>query len=322
MEVMNEASSDDGLRADGETEVSAGLVQDPSLAVEGEFRLADGRCLAFCQYGALDGDPVFFFHGWPGSRLDFAPNATAAAESGVRVIAVDRPGIGRSDPQPRRSVLDWPADVAALADSLCLDRFAVLGFSFGGPYARACAYALPERVIRVGLVACLAPVDDPAAKRGMPAATRYGLGAARLSPLLARPMVWLTAHQARMGKMIGQLSKSMSAPDGAVLVRDDVADGPGRSLAECFRQGVGAATWDGVAVARGEGFRLEDIRPEVLIWHGELDRNDPVAMARLQERRLPDVRARYYDSEGHLIFFSRIAEILSDLASGRTTDER
>jgi pimeloyl-ACP methyl ester carboxylesterase len=72
--------------------------------------------------------------------------------------------------------------------------------------------------------------------------------------------------------------------------------------------------WDGVTVARGEGFRLEDIQPEVLIWHGEQDRNDPVAMARAQEQRLPHVKARYYGSDGHLIFFSRIQEILPALA--------
>ena len=145
---------------------------------------------------------MFFFHGWPGSRLDFGPNDAAAVAAGVRVIAVDRPGIGGSDPQRGRTVLDWPADVAALADALRLDQFAVFGFSFGGPFARACAYALPERVTRAGLVSCLAPVDDPSVKRGMPAATRYGLSAARLSPLLARPMVWFTARQARAGQMI------------------------------------------------------------------------------------------------------------------------
>jgi pimeloyl-ACP methyl ester carboxylesterase len=201
-----------------------------------------------------------------------------------------------------------------LADSLGVERFAVLGFSFGGPHARACAYALTERVTRAGLVSCLGPVDDPNAKRGMPAPTRYGLAAARISPLLARPMVSLTARQARSGKMIDQLSESMSPPDAEVLKREDVRDGLGRSLAECFRQGTGPATWDGVAVARGEGFRLEDIRAEVVIWHGERDRNDPVAMARAQERRLLHVRAVYYPADGHLIFFSRISEILSQLA--------
>jgi pimeloyl-ACP methyl ester carboxylesterase len=110
------------------------------------------------------------------------------------VIAVDRPGIGGSDPQPGRRVLDWPTDVAELADSLGLERFAVLGVSFGGPYVRACAYALPRRTIRGGLVSCIGPIDDPDAKRGMPPSTRYGLAAARISPWLARPMVGFTAR--------------------------------------------------------------------------------------------------------------------------------
>jgi pimeloyl-ACP methyl ester carboxylesterase len=147
----------------------------------------------------------------------------------------------------------------------------------------------------------------------MPAPTRYGLAAASVSPLLARPMVAFTARQALGGKMIDQLGKSMSPPDAEVLRRQDVRDGLGRSLAESFRQGIGPATWDGVAVARGEGFRLEQIRTEVAIWHGEKDRNDPVAMARAQQRRLPHVRAVYYPDDGHLIFFSRMHEILPEL---------
>jgi hypothetical protein len=102
-------------------------------SLENAIELPDGRRLAYCECGARDGAPVFFFHGWPGSRLDFAPNDATAAAAGVRVIAVDRPGIGGSAPQGGRKVLDWPTDVAALADSLALDRFAVLGFSFGGP---------------------------------------------------------------------------------------------------------------------------------------------------------------------------------------------
>ena len=194
-----------------------------------EIRLGDGRRLAFCEFGTVDGAPAFFFHGWPGSRLDFAPNHDAAVDAGVRVIAVDRPGIGGSDPQPGRRVLDWPTDVAELADSLGVERFAVLGFSFGGPYLRACAYALPDRITRAGLVSCLGPIDDPDAKRGMPPATRYGLTAARVSPWLARPMVWFTARQALAGKMIDRLSKSMPPSDAEVLRRRDVREGPSRS---------------------------------------------------------------------------------------------
>jgi len=107
---------------------------------DGSVSCADGRALVFREYGAPDGAPVLYFHGWPGSRLDFAANDAIAASAGVRVIAVDRPGMRGSDFQRSRRVLDWPADVASLADALGLDRFAVLGFSFGGPYARACGY--------------------------------------------------------------------------------------------------------------------------------------------------------------------------------------
>jgi pimeloyl-ACP methyl ester carboxylesterase len=288
------------------------LVMTSSSGTDG-LRLRDGRRLAYREYGAPDGAPVLFFHGWPGSRLDFAPNDAAAGDAGARVIAVDRPGIGGSDQRPGRKVLDWPEDVAQLADALEIEQFSVLGFSLGGPYARACAYALAQRVTRAGLISCLGPVDHRGSRRRMPAPTRHGLAAARIAPLLARPMVWFTARQARGGRMIDQLFKSMSAPDAEVLRRQDVRDGLSRSLAESFRQGTAAATWDGVAVARGEGFPLEDVRAQVVIWHGERDRNDPVAMARVQERRLPRVRAVYYPGEGHLIFFSRIAEILPDL---------
>jgi hypothetical protein len=124
---------------------------------------------------------------------------------------------------------------------------------------RACAYAQPERVARAGLASSLGPTNDPTAKPGMPAPTRYGLAAARVSPLLARPMVAVTARQARDGKMIDRPSTSMAPPDAELVLRHDVRDGLGRSLAESFRQGTGPATWDGLAVARGEGFRLEEI---------------------------------------------------------------
>jgi pimeloyl-ACP methyl ester carboxylesterase len=171
------------------------LVMTSSSGTDG-LRLRDGRRLAYREYGAPDGAPVLFFHGWPGSRLDFAPNDAAAADAGVRVIAGDRPGIGRSDPQAGRRVLDWPKDVAELADALAIEQFAVLSFSFGGPYTRACAYALPHRVTRAGLISCLGPVDEPNARRRMPAGTRYGLAAARISPLLARPMA---VHNTNLG---------------------------------------------------------------------------------------------------------------------------
>ena len=69
----------------------------------------------------------------------------AANRLGLRVIALDRPGIGYSDPRTGDRLLDWPADVAEVADQLGIERFAVQGMSAGGPYALACAHLLGPR---------------------------------------------------------------------------------------------------------------------------------------------------------------------------------
>ena len=114
-------------------------------ARDSSIQLADGRTLAYAEWGGLGGRPVFYFHGMPSSRL-FIPDPDAAVDEHVRVIAPDRPGMGGSDPQPGHVVADWPADVVELADSLGLDRFSVVGWSAGAPYAFACAALIPERL--------------------------------------------------------------------------------------------------------------------------------------------------------------------------------
>lgn len=145
------------------------------------IRLGNGRTLAFCEFGDPKGTPVFVFHGGVGSRGFGLLFEEAAADLGVRIISPDRPGYGRSDPQPDRTLLDWPADVSALGDSLGLDAFCLLGVSGGGPWAAACAFALPDRLRSVGLAS---PVGPPAAPRSI------GI---RLIARLARHLPWLAS---------------------------------------------------------------------------------------------------------------------------------
>src|SRR6266536_1812907 len=109
-------------------------------------RPARSLSLAYTHYGDPNGQPVMYFHGWPGSRLEAELVSGEARTAGALVIAVDRPGMGGSDFQRGRRLLDWADDVVALADALQLERFAVLGVSGGGPYALACAHAIPQRV--------------------------------------------------------------------------------------------------------------------------------------------------------------------------------
>ncbi len=84
-----------------------------------------------------------------------------AAQCGGRLIAVDRPGYGQSDPRSDRTLLSWADDIVGLTDSLKINRFSIIGFSAGTPYTLACAHSLPSRVGNIALVAALAPCVRP-----------------------------------------------------------------------------------------------------------------------------------------------------------------
>ena len=131
------------------------------------IKLPDGRQLGYAEYGVPTGSPVLFFHGAPGSRHIHADMANISTRHGIRLIAVERPGYGLSDLQTKRTLLDWPDDIAALTDMLGLQRFAIIGFSMGSAYALACAYKLSNRVTKIALAGALAPQDVPGVMEGM-----------------------------------------------------------------------------------------------------------------------------------------------------------
>lgn len=120
---------------------------------EDQLQLPDGRILGYRKYGVTDGRPLFYFHGTPGSGIEFELFAgeAGARRHGHRIVVPDRPGMGHSTFLAGRTTSDWPADLAALAKHLEIGRFGVLVYSGGAPYAVATALALPDRVTLMGL---------------------------------------------------------------------------------------------------------------------------------------------------------------------------
>jgi len=156
--------------------------------------LPDGRLLAYAQHGDLNGKPVFFFHGTPSSRFLRHPDDVLTSSLGIRLITIDRPGFGLSDSYPNRKLLDWPDDVAAVADVLGIERFAISGLSGGGPYAAACAYKIPHRVTMAGIICGVGPTDLPEHVALMYPIRRLGVRLARSAPWLLRPLIWATQN--------------------------------------------------------------------------------------------------------------------------------
>lgn len=117
----------------------------------------DGRSLSYQIYGDTDGRHLcFWFHGTPSCRLEAAGLDAAVLEDlSIKVVAVDRPGYGQSDPHPDRSYASLADDVAQIADQFGVQHFYVAGMSGGGPYALATLSYLPQRV-KAAIVNCAA----------------------------------------------------------------------------------------------------------------------------------------------------------------------
>ena len=130
-------------------------------------KLSDGRSLSFARFGDPSGKPVFYFHGFPGSRLEPQSNHDAFLKAGIQLLALDRPGIGHSTRKNKRKLLDWPDDLVEIAKILKLEKFSILGVSGGGPYALACARAIPGYLNKVTVACGPGPMDAPNATSGM-----------------------------------------------------------------------------------------------------------------------------------------------------------
>ena len=201
------------------------------------IRLSDGRRLGYAEYGDPEGWPLMFFHGTPGSRIMARFAGPKARELGVRLIAPDRPGFGRSDFQPHRRLLDWPRDVEELADALNLEKFSVAGVSGGGPYVAACAWKMGERLINAGMVSGLAPEDQT--RRGLSYGQRLTATIMRQIKLV-NPMLQLLAWGARRRPEIIIKAMSLMAfgEDRKILAKPEVQITQIDSVVEAFRRGI------------------------------------------------------------------------------------
>lgn len=279
------------------------------------IKLKDGRKLGYAEYGDPNGKPLFYFHGWPGSRLSWGSELDAVANKlHLRIIAPDRPGLGLSDFQKNRTILDWLDDVIELADFLKLKKFSVTGSSGGGPYVLACAYKIPSRIVKIGTVAGLGPLDHLDDITGLSFwQKKYFEVVIRFIDLVGIQLylskIFLTYFPNVAGRV--QLALWWKAPsDQKVFQKKNALEDFRKTDLEALRQGVRGAARDAKLDYRPWGFDLKDIKKEVYLWHGELDVNMPEAVARHVARGLPNCRATFYPNDGHALLATHGEEIL------------
>ena len=263
-----------------------------------QISLQDGRALGYAEFGPPDGFPVFYFHGFPSSRLDWqlVSEDSLLQDVNVRIIAPDRPGYGLSDFLNGRKLFDWPDDVLELANTLQIYRFGVLGISGGGPYAAACASKIRDRLTKSGIVCGMGPSEAPGMKDG---------GSWKLpgTPALIRRVILLLTSmgiQRDPDQFISQSKETFAVPDQQLLDQPEMAAFFLAGMREALREGIKGANHEAALYTRPWGFNLQDIQTGVHLWHGAQDLNVPISVGRYVSETIQNCEAKFYENEGHL----------------------
>jgi pimeloyl-ACP methyl ester carboxylesterase len=283
---------------------------------EGQFHLSCGRRLGYAEYGNPSGPVVLWFHGTPGGRRQFPLLGRRAAEKlGLRVVLVERPGSGLSDPHAYDAVVDWATDMCQVADVLGAERLGVVGLSGGGPYALCCggATTFASRVAAIAVLGSVTPSVGPDAT-----ATGIIDVARRLAPILSglrQPLAAVAAGLVVPVIPLGHYAYRAFAsgmPEGdqrvfadpemeAMFIDDIVVVAKGR-----FQ----AVVDDARLFGRDWGFRLAEVKVPVRWWHGDADPFVPLDAARAAAAQLPDAELVVRHGESHLGGFATAEEIL------------
>ena len=289
-------------------------VVDPSS--DQAHELPDGRSLAWCDYGTPDGVPVFYFHGIPGSRIDGRVTAEAIAAAGLRLIALDRPGFGSSSPVPRkRTYAGWADDVENLAGALGIDRFAILAYSAGGPYALAAANSLAHCVTRLAIVSGVAPSEMPDYRKAVCPTDRTMTLLALRAPWLARLLMGRALKQARQdperfGKSV---DRDFRAPADQELLDNGFRSLIPELFLEAGRDGPAGIVEDFAVWARPSGMTLGNVSTPLHLWHGEDDLTVSVSHSRWIASQIRSADLTVWPGVGHLHTPERWAEVYASL---------
>jgi pimeloyl-ACP methyl ester carboxylesterase len=286
-------------------------------ALEGTVAVRDDRRLSFAEYGSRRGPAIVWMHGTPGARRQIPLEARAyAEENDLRIVGIDRPGIGSSTPHLYADILDWTHDLEILLDTLGIDTLRLIGLSGGGPYVLAAGVAMPERVHGVGILGGVAPTTGEDAVGG-------GLIqlAVRLAPLLSIARVPLGVALTGAIRLVRPLAgpaldlyaavqppgdrNLLARPEFKAMFLDDLLNGS--------RFQTSAPLTDLVLFTRDWGFAAADVTVPVRWWHGDDDHIVPLAHGQHLVERLPDATLKVIAGESHLGGLGIAQEVLGTL---------
>ena len=234
------------------------------------IRLSDGRRLAFREYGVADGRPVLVFHAGVGASLLPPGTDARCRDLGLRLVAPDRPGIGRSDPRAHYSIEGVADDLAQLATDLALGPVQLCSYTSGSRFALATAERLGDAVSRVLMLSPRPPQTAEAAASPSPMVAFQGRMMGH--PWLAEQV--FAVMRLRLSRpIISQMMRAsaLGAGDIAYLAaHPDATD----QMTEALREALAVTargTADELRHAGAEIRPSRDLRAPITVWQGAED---------------------------------------------------
>lgn len=277
--------------------------------------IEDGRTFGVGTYGDRDGSPVLYCHGTPGSALEGVLLDRAAAAAGILLIVVERPGMGVS-PLVDDPLGAWPGIATEVLGRLGHDRFGVLGFSGGGPFALALAADAAEHVNAVAIAAGFPPadgVDRDVLRWYHRAYFRMADHAAWLLPLPIAviyfgvrftPALWYRVMQ-RLAQPVDKMLMADPPVREALLAK----------YARAFQGSLHGVVQEARKLGEPWPFDPADTSAPVAFWHGDGDTTAPIAGVERLAQRIPQAELTVLASRAHMWLFDDAEPVLHWLAS-------
>jgi pimeloyl-ACP methyl ester carboxylesterase len=265
------------------------------------LKLSSGLCLGYAEHGDPQGVPLLYYHGWPSARVQGFLLDEVGRNLGLRIISPDRPGIGLSDFQPDRRLLDWPELMAELTAHIGAERFHVVGWSGGGPYVLATALKMPDRLLSATVV-CGAPPLGLLGHTQLFWPYRLMIRLRRLFPQVLHGLLTV-GEQFTRGQVTEPPLKWMmgllSEPDRRVLMQPGFFATISGGMREALRRGPEAVIADADIYLSDWGFDVKDIDYPIHFWHGQEDRNIDWHYSEQLAALLPRKSTHWVANEGH-----------------------
>ena len=273
------------------------------------IKLRNGNRIGYAIYGNKKNFPIFYFHGWPGSRFEL--KNIPLKKKKCFIIALERPGYGISDPISKFKILDWPKIVLEVANKLKIKKFSIIGVSGGAPFALACANTIKNKRLKsIAIVCALAPSKAKGMNKG-----RVGM----LLNLGRKPFIsWLIFNFLRVRLLNGNLEKSFNKwKNKTSLPEVDLklfTIDRGKRLMENFKEAVKHGTKgvhrDANLYSNYWGFKLKNIKKKIFVWHGDKDLTVPIITNKYYKKKLKNKEIFIKPNEGH---FSICYNFMNDI---------